>query len=59
MYKRQVYLREILESEAFKKHKSKLAFAVGKDIGGQVVVADIAKTVSYTHLADPRWENQF
>ena len=38
-----VYLREILESEAFKKHKSKLAFAVGKDIGGQVVVADIAK----------------
>ncbi len=38
-----VYLREILESESFRKHKSSLAFAVGKDIGGQVVVADIAK----------------
>lgn len=38
-----VYLRELLESEAFKKHKSSLAFAVGKDIGGQTVVTDIAK----------------
>lgn len=38
-----VYLRELLESEEFKNHKSKLAFAVGKDIGGQVVVADVAK----------------
>ena len=38
-----VYLRELLESDNFKNHKSRLAFAVGKDIGGQVVVADIAK----------------
>lgn len=38
-----VYLRELLESEAFKNHPSRLAFAVGKDIGGQVVVTDIAK----------------
>ncbi len=38
-----VYLRELLESEEFKNHKSKLAFAVGKDIGGQVVVTDVAK----------------
>lgn len=38
-----VYLRELLESESFKHHKSRLAFAVGKDIGGQVVVTDIAK----------------
>lgn len=38
-----VYLRDLLESEAFKKHSSSLAFAVGKDIGGQVVVTDIAK----------------
>ena len=38
-----VYLRELLESNEFKKHPSKLAFAVGKDIGGQVIVADIAK----------------
>ena len=38
-----VYLRELLESNEFKKHPSRLAFAVGKDIGGQVVVADLAK----------------
>lgn len=38
-----VYLRELLESDEFKKHSSSLAFAVGKDIGGQVVVADLAK----------------
>ncbi len=38
-----VYLRELLESEAFQKHSSPMAFAVGKDIGGQVVVTDIAK----------------
>ena len=38
-----VYLRELLESDNFKAHKSRLAFAVGKDIGGQVVVTDIAK----------------
>jgi S-DNA-T family DNA segregation ATPase FtsK/SpoIIIE len=38
-----VYLRDILEAENFKNHSSKIAFAVGKDIGGQVVVTDIAK----------------
>ncbi len=38
-----VYLREIFESEEFKKASSKLSFAVGKDIGGQVVVTNIAK----------------
>lgn len=38
-----VYLRDLLESDNFKNHSSKLAFAVGKDIGGQVVVTDIAK----------------
>ena len=38
-----VYLRDILESEEFRHHSSKLAFAVGKDIGGQVVVTDVAK----------------
>ena len=38
-----VYLRDLLESEEFKKHPSRLAFAVGKDIGGQVIVADLAK----------------
>ena len=38
-----VYLRDLLESDNFKNHSSRLAFAVGKDIGGQVVVTDIAK----------------
>ncbi|MGL5435060.1 MAG: DNA translocase FtsK 4TM domain-containing protein [Lachnospiraceae bacterium] len=38
-----VYLRDLFEAESFKKHSSRLAFAVGKDIGGQVVVTDIAK----------------
>ncbi len=38
-----VYLREIFEAEDFKKAASGLSFAVGKDIGGQVVVTDIAK----------------
>ncbi|MDT3843445.1 MAG: DNA translocase FtsK 4TM domain-containing protein [Bacillota bacterium] len=38
-----VYLRDLLESQEFSKHKSKVAFAVGKDIGGQTVVTDVAK----------------
>ena len=38
-----VLLRELLESQAFRRHKSPLAFAVGKDIAGQSVVTDIGK----------------
>ncbi len=38
-----VSLRELLESAEFKNHPSKIAFAAGKDIAGQVIVADIAK----------------
>lgn len=38
-----VALRDLLESSQFKDFSSNLAFAVGKDIGGQVVVTDIAK----------------
>jgi S-DNA-T family DNA segregation ATPase FtsK/SpoIIIE len=38
-----VCLRDLLESDEFQKFNSNLAFAVGKDIGGQVVVTDIAK----------------
>jgi len=37
-----VLLREVIESEEFQNHPSKLAFAVGKDIAGKPVVADIA-----------------
>ncbi len=38
-----VALRDLLESDTFQNFSSNLAFAVGKDIGGQVVVTDIAK----------------
>ena len=38
-----VFLREIIEHENFKKHKSKLAFALGKDATGDYIVGDIAK----------------
>ena len=38
-----VMLRDLLETTEFKSHPSKLAFAVGRDIAGKVVVADIAK----------------
>ncbi len=38
-----VMLRELLESKEFNSHPSDIAFAVGKDIGGQAVVTDIAK----------------
>ncbi len=38
-----VPLRDLLESDEFRNHKSKLAFATGKDLGGKVVVSDIAK----------------
>ena len=38
-----VYLREILESECFRKTKGRLAVAMGKDIFGNAVTADLAK----------------
>ncbi|MBO6148052.1 MAG: DNA translocase FtsK [Lachnospiraceae bacterium] len=38
-----VMLRDLLESEEFQSAKSKLSFAVGKNIGGKTVVFDIAK----------------
>lgn len=38
-----VAFRDLVESKEFKQFPSNLAFAVGKDIGGQTVVADIAK----------------
>ncbi|SDB09100.1 FtsK/SpoIIIE family DNA translocase [Eubacterium oxidoreducens] len=38
-----VSFRELIESETFKNHNSKIAFAAGKDISGEVIVADIAK----------------
>lgn len=38
-----VYLREVIESEEFKNFNKNIAFAVGKDIGGNCVVADLSK----------------
>lgn len=38
-----VMLRDLLESREFQSGKSPISFAVGKDIAGKVVVADIAK----------------
>ena len=38
-----VSIRELLESEAFEKSASPITFAVGKDIAGKTIVADIAK----------------
>lgn len=38
-----VMLRDLLESQEFKKSASLIAFAAGRDIGGQVIIADIAK----------------
>ncbi len=38
-----VTLRELLESDEFKNSQSKLSFAVGRDIAGNVIIGDIAK----------------
>ncbi len=38
-----VLLREVLESEEFRKQKSKISFCLGKDVAGANVVADLAK----------------
>ena len=41
--KQMVAFRDLLESDEFKKAKSKTIFAAGKDIAGKTVVADIEK----------------
>ena len=38
-----VYLRDIIESPRFQNAKSRLSFAIGKDIGGECIVGNIAK----------------
>lgn len=38
-----VTMRDIIDSEEFKNAKSKLAFAVGKNIDGEIVLGDISK----------------
>ncbi len=38
-----VSLREILESDIFKKEKSNLALALGRDVAGEPIIVDLAK----------------
>ncbi len=38
-----VYLRDIIDSDEFKNAKSKLTFAIGKNISGEAVVGNISK----------------
>lgn len=41
--KEAVHLREVIESEEFLNNKSKLSVALGKDVAGKTIVADIGK----------------
>ena len=41
--KESVPLRDVIESEEFENNNSKLAVALGKDVAGNVVLADVAK----------------
>ena len=38
-----VHFRDLIENKTFEEHSSRLVFAVGKDIGGQTIISDIAK----------------
>jgi len=38
-----VHFRDIIDTEQFKEHKSKLAFGLGKDVAGKEIITDIAK----------------
>jgi S-DNA-T family DNA segregation ATPase FtsK/SpoIIIE len=37
-----IWLRDVIEAESFTEHKSKLTLAMGKDINGRIVTADLA-----------------
>lgn len=38
-----VHFRDIIDTDTFKNHKSKLAFALGKDVAGKEIITDISK----------------
>ncbi len=38
-----VRVRDVIESQEFAQHPSKIAFAVGKDVSGETIIVDIAK----------------
>ena len=42
-HKTTVYLRELLESREFRRFEGRLPFVVGKDIGGKIIIEDIAR----------------
>lgn len=42
-----VHLRDIIDCPKFTEHKSKLAFALGKDVAGEEIVTDISKCHTY------------
>ena len=41
--KQAVFFRDLIDNDLFERFKSNLAFAVGKDISGQIIIADVAK----------------
>ncbi|MBR6402418.1 MAG: DNA translocase FtsK [Eubacterium sp.] len=41
--KQSVYFRDLIDNDIYERFKSKLAFAVGKDISGQIIISDVAK----------------
>lgn len=41
--KQSVNFRDLIDNDVFARFKSKLAFAVGKDISGQLIISDVAK----------------
>lgn len=38
-----VTIRELIDSEEFRKHKSKLACVLGRDVAGKIIITDLAK----------------
>ena len=41
--RRTVYLKDLVETDQFEGHKSKLAFCLGEDISGNAIIADISR----------------
>ena len=48
-----IWLRDVIEAENFTQTKSKLTLAMGKDINGRIVTADLA-TMPHVLIAGPR-----
>ena len=48
-----MHIREVIESREFTGHKSAVAFAVGKDIGGNRIIGDIASSPMCSSPAPP------